>query len=103
MDENFYYLFLAIPATCLFWWLYVTVVTALANWLTCRRLRNHKVVRSPDAGVSRVSPQKKPQTKVIRGFDSPELFSDDTLKRIRELHRRIAEYDKEIESWKRRV
>jgi hypothetical protein len=92
LDENFYYLFLAIPATCTFWFLYAIIVTKLANWLTYRRLRDSK----PTASVE--SPQKKPKAKGIRGFDYPELFFDDTFQRIRELQKRIAACDQEIES-----
>jgi len=47
--------------------------------------------------------QKKPHSKIIRGFDSPELFSDDALQRIRALQKRIAECDKEIDSWKSKL
>ena len=92
MDENFYYLFLAIPAICTFWFLYAIIVTKLANWLTYRRLRDSKPT------VSVESPQKKPKAKGIRGFDYPELFFDDTFQRIRELQKRIAACDQEIES-----
>ena len=92
MDENFYYLFLAVPARCTFWFLYAIIVTKLANWLTYRRLRDSK----PTASVE--SPQKKPKAKGIRGFDYPELFFDDTFQRIRELQKRIAACDQEIES-----
>jgi hypothetical protein len=90
VDENFYFLFLAIPATCAFWFLYVIIVTELANWLTSRRLRNNKPTATED------SPQKKPKAKTIRGFDYPELFYEDTLQRIRELKKRIATCDQEI-------
>ena len=85
-------MFLAIPATCTFWFLYAIIVTKLANWLTYRRLRDSK----PTASVE--SPQKKPKAKSIRGFDYPELFFDDTFQRIRELQKRIAACDQEIES-----
>jgi hypothetical protein len=91
MDENFYYLFLAIPATCAFWFLYGIIVTELANWLTSRRLRNNKPTATEE------SPQKKPKAKTIRGFDYPELLYEDTLQRIRELKKRIATCDQEIE------
>jgi hypothetical protein len=91
VDENFYYLFLAIPATCVFWFLYAIIVTKLANWLTSRRLRNSKPTATEE------SPQKKPKAKTIRGFDYPELFCEDTLQRIRELKKRIAACDQEIE------
>ena len=96
MDENFYYLFLAIPATCTFWFLYAIIVTKLANWLTYRRLRDSK----PTASVE--SSQKKPKAKGIRGFDYPELFFDDTFQRIRELQKRIAACDQEIESLRKK-
>jgi hypothetical protein len=96
VDENFYYLFLAIPATCAFWFLYAIIVTKFANWLTCRRLRNNK----PTASVE--SPQKKPKANTMRGFDYPELFCDDSLQRIQELQKQIAACDQEIESrWKK--
>jgi uncharacterized small protein (DUF1192 family) len=91
MDENFYYFFLAIPAACAFWFLYVIIITELANWLTSRRLRNNKPTTLKE------SPQKKPKAKTIRGFDYPELFYEDTLLRIRELKKRIAACDQEIE------
>ena len=91
MDENFYYLFLAITAICAFWFLYAIIVTELANWLTSRRLRNNK----PTA--TEKSPQKKPKAKTICGFDYPELFYEDTLQRIRELKKRIATCDQVIE------
>jgi hypothetical protein len=103
MDESFYYLLLAIPATCAFWFLCATLVGILANWLTCRRLRNYKPETSSEAGAPRMALQKKPHSKIIRGFDSPELFSDDALQRIRELQKRIAECDKEIDSWKSKL
>jgi hypothetical protein len=91
MDENFYFLFLAIPATCVFWFLYARIVTELANWLTSRRLRNNKPTASAE------SPQKKPKAKTMRGFDYPELFCEDTWQRIRDLEKRITAYDQEIE------
>jgi hypothetical protein len=96
LDENFYYLFLAIPATCAFWFLYAIIVTKFANWLTCRRLRNYK----PTASVE--SPQKKAKAKTMRGFDYPELFFDDSFQRIRELEKRIAACDQEIESLRKK-
>jgi hypothetical protein len=91
VDENFYFLVLAIPATCAFWFLYAIIVTELANWLTSRRLRNNKPTAT---GESR---QKKRKAKTVRGFDYPELFREDTLQRIRELKKRIAAFDQEIE------
>jgi hypothetical protein len=91
MDENFYFFLLAIPAICAFWFLYAIIVTELANWLTSRRLRNNKPTTLKE------SPQKKPKAKTIRGFDYPELFYEDTLQRIRELKKRIATCDQEIE------
>jgi len=91
VDKSFYFFLLAIPATCAFWFLYAIIVTELANWLTSRRLRNNK----PTATVE--SRQKKPKAKTVRGFDYPELFYDDTLRRIRELKERIAACDQEIE------
>ena len=91
MDESFYFFLLAIPATCAFWFLYAIIVTELANWLTSRRLRNNKPTATAE------SRQKKPKTKTVRGFDHPELFYDDTLQRIRELKKRIAACDQEIE------
>lgn len=92
MDENFYFFLLAIPATCAFWFLYAIIVTELANWLTYRRLRNNK----PTALVE--SPQTKPKAKNMRGFDYPELLREDTLQRIRDLEKRIAKCNQEIES-----
>jgi hypothetical protein len=103
MDESFYYLLLAIPATCAFWFLCAKLVRILANWLTCRRLRHYRHRTSPEVGASGTEPQKKPHSKIIRGFDSPELFTDDTLQRIRALQKRIAECDKEIDSWKNKL
>ena len=96
MDERFIYLLLAIPASCLFWFLYAIVVTEIANWSTYRRLRHNK--STPSAK----SPQKKPKVKSIRRFDYPELFCEDTLQRIRELEKRIAACDQEIESLRNR-
>jgi hypothetical protein len=96
MDKNFYYVLLAIPATCVFWFLYATIATKFANWLTCRRLRNKK----PTASVE--SPAKKPKAKTMRGFDYPELFFDDSFQRIRELQKRIAACDREIESLRKK-
>ena len=87
-----YFLLVAIIATCMVWFLYAIIVTELANWLSYRRLRNYK----PEASAE--SPQKKPKTKNVRGFDYPELFCDDTSKRIQELEKRIAACDQEIES-----
>jgi hypothetical protein len=89
VDEKFYFFVLAIPATCAFWFLYAIIVTELANWLTSRRLRNNKPTEE--------SRQKKPKAKTIRGFDYPELLNEDTLVRIRELKKRIATCDQEIE------
>ena len=103
MDDGFYYLLIAIPATCVFWLLCAMLVRLLANWLTCRRLRNYRAKPSPQPGASIKRGQKKLSSKTIRGFDSPELFSDDALKRIRALQNRIAECDKEIESWKNKL
>jgi hypothetical protein len=94
VDENFYFLFLAIPATCAFWFLYAIIATELANWLTSRRLRNNKPTATAE------SPQKKPKAKTIRGFDYPELFCEDTLQRIREVEKRIAVCDQEIDKLK---
>jgi hypothetical protein len=91
LDENLYFFLLAIPATCVFWFLYYLLIAELANWLTSRRLRNNK----PTA--SEKSPQKNPKAKTMRGFDYPELFYQDTLQRIRELQKRIAACDQEIE------
>ena len=90
MDERFTYLLLAIPAACVFWFLYAIVITELANWSTYRRLRNTK----PETLAE--SPQKKPKAKTMRGFDYPELFCEDTLQRIRELEKKIAACDQEI-------
>jgi hypothetical protein len=78
-----------------FWFLYAIIVTELPNWTTYRRLRNYKPETSAE------SPQKKPKAKNIRGFDYPELFCDDALQRIRDLEKRIAACDLEIESLKR--
>jgi hypothetical protein len=58
MDESFYYLLLAIPATCAFWFLCATLVGILANWLTCRRLRNYKPETSSEAGAPRMALSK---------------------------------------------
>jgi hypothetical protein len=91
VDDSFYFFVLAIPATCAFWFLYAIIVTELANWLTSRRLRNSKPTALEE------SPQKKPKAKTFRGFDYPELFYEDTLQRIRELKKRIATCDQEIE------
>jgi hypothetical protein len=96
LDDNFYYLFLAIPATCAFWFLCAIILTKFADWWTCRRLRNSK----PMASVE--SPQKKPKAKSIRGFDYPELFLDDSFQRIRELQKSIAACDREIESLRKK-
>jgi hypothetical protein len=65
VDENFYFLVVAIPPTCAFWFLYAIIVTELANWLTARRLRNNKATALEE------SPQKKPKAKTIRCFDYP--------------------------------
>jgi hypothetical protein len=91
VDENYYFFLLAIPVICAFWFLYAIIVSELANWLTSRRLRNNKPTTLKE------SPQKKPKAKTIRGFDYPELFYEDTLHRIRELKKRIATCDQEIE------
>jgi hypothetical protein len=91
VDENFYFFVLAINATCAFWFLYTIIVTELAHWLTSRRLRKNKSTAAAE------SPQKKPKAKIMRGFDYPELFREDTSKRIRDLEKRIAAYDQEIE------
>jgi hypothetical protein len=96
VDENFYFFVLAIPATCAFWFLYAIIVTKFADWLTCRRLRN----KNPTALVE--SPQKKPKAKTMGGFDYPELFFDDSFQRIRELQKRIAACDQEIESLRKK-
>jgi hypothetical protein len=85
-----YFLLLAIPASCAFWFLYAIAATEIANWTTYRRLRNYK----PEPSAR--SPQKRPKT--IRGFDYPELLFEDTMQRIRELEKRIAECNREIES-----
>jgi hypothetical protein len=64
--------------------------------LTYRRLRNSK----PTASVE--SLRKKPKAKAVRGFDYPELFFDDSFQRIRELQKRIAACDQEIESLRKK-
>jgi hypothetical protein len=86
MEDKFTYFLLAIPATCVFWFLYAIIITELRNWATCRRLRNYK----PEA--------TEPKVKTMRGFDYPELFREDTMQRIRELEKRIAVCNQEIES-----
>ena len=84
MDDSFY--FLAIPATCAFWFLYAIIVTELANWSTRRRNRAHKAEPPPP-----FTNNKPPKTqKTVRGFDSPELFREDILKRIERLQKEIA-------------
>jgi hypothetical protein len=99
MDDNFYYFLLAIPATCAFWFLYMIIVTELANWSTRRRIRARAAQPSPVSAASDESRQlKKQQTKAIRGFDSPDVFRDDLLKRIRHLEKQIAESSKERET-----
>jgi hypothetical protein len=90
VDENFYFLFLAIPAVCAFWFLYAIIVTELANWLTRRRSRTHKAESSP---VSANNEPPKAQKKPVRGFDSPELFREDILKRVRRLAKEIAQQE----------
>ena len=98
MDENFYYFLLAIPATCAFWFLYMIIVTELANWSTRRRIRARAAQPSPvSAAPDEFRHPKKQQTKAIRGFDSPDLLRDDLLKRIRHLEKQIAESSKERE------
>jgi hypothetical protein len=91
MDENFYYLFLAIPAICAFWFLFAMIVTELANWSTRRRSRARKA--EPSQVSTKCEPPKtqKQPGKTVRGFDSPDLFRADTLKRIRHLEKQIAE------------
>jgi hypothetical protein len=96
MDERFTYFILAILAACVFWFLYAIIVTEVPNWVTWRRLRNFKP--EPSAEL----PQKKPKAKTIRGFDYPELLREDTMQRIRELQKRIAACDQEIENLRNR-
>jgi hypothetical protein len=91
MDERFTYFLLSISAVCVFWFLYAIIITELPNWATCRRLRNYK----PEASAE--SPQKEPKAKTVRGFDYPELLREDTMERIRELGKRIAKCNREIE------
>ena len=96
MDENFYYFLLAIPATCAFWFLYMIIVTELANWATRRRIRARAAKSSAVCPAQDQSPQpKKQQAKAIRGFDSPDLFRADMLKRIQHLEERVAALSKE--------
>ena len=101
MDERLtYFLLVAIPTVCMFWFLYRIIITELTNRKTCRDLREHKPRAWPEGG-SRVPPQKRPSSKVIRGFDSPDLWLDDTLIRIKALEQQIDQYDREIERrWK---
>jgi hypothetical protein len=99
MEENFYYFLLAIPATCAFWFLYMILVTELANWSTRRRIRARAAKLSPVSAVPDELPQpNKQRAKAIRGFDSPDLFRSDTLKRIQDLEKRIAELSKQWET-----
>jgi hypothetical protein len=88
VDENLYFYLLAIPATCAFWFLYAIVVTELANWSTRRRTRNLKAEPPP---MSTKAEPPKTQKQPVRGFDSPELFREDILKRIRHLAKEIAQ------------
>jgi hypothetical protein len=92
MDESFYYFLLAIPATCVFWFLYMIVVTELANWSARRRLQARKSQPSPVsiAPVEFSQPENK-HPKAIRGFDSPDLLRAEIFKRIRHLEKRMAE------------
>lgn len=62
MDERFTYFLLAIPAVCVFWFLYAILITEIANWLNCHRLRNDKPTASAEL------PQQKP-SNTMRGFD----------------------------------
>ena len=86
MDENFYFLVLAIPATYAFWFLYAIIVTELANWSMRRRIRTRKAESSP---VSATVEPPKTQKQPVRGFDSPDLFREDLLKRIQHLAKEI--------------
>ena len=95
MDENFYYFLLAIPATCAFWFLYMIIITELANWSMRRRIRSRKAQSSPVSAVPELPQPKKQRAQAIRGFDSPDLFRTDTLKRIQHLEKRIAELSKQ--------
>jgi hypothetical protein len=90
VDENFYFFVLAIPATCAFWFLYAIIVTKLANWLTRRRSRTHKAESSP---VSANGEPPNTQKQPVRGFDSPDVFREDLLKRIRRLAKEIAQQE----------
>ena len=92
MDENFYYFLLAIPATCVFWFLYMIVVTELANWAARRRIQDRKS-QSSQVSITpvEVSQQENRHSKVITGFDPPDLFRTELLKRIRHLEQRMAE------------
>ncbi|MGB7948858.1 MAG: hypothetical protein WCH75_14330 [Candidatus Binatia bacterium] len=92
MDENFYYFLLAIPATCAFWFLYMIVVTELAKWSARRRIQARKSEPSPvSIAPVEFSQQENKHLKAIRGFDSPDLFRAEILKRIRQLEKRMAE------------
>jgi hypothetical protein len=85
VDENFYFFVLAIPATCVFWFLYAIIVTELANWSTRRRIRARKAEPSPESAEGEPPKTQTQPSKTVRGFDSPDLFRADTLKRIRHL------------------
>ena len=89
MDDSFYFFVLAIPATCAFWFLYAIIVTELANWSTRRRNRAHKAKPARVSTKSESPKTQKQPHKTVRGFDSPELFREDMLKRIERLRRRL--------------
>ena len=92
MDEKFYYLLLAIPATCLFWFLYLFVLTELANWFARRRSQARKSEAAQGSSVPVESPrQETKRAAAIRGFDSPDLYRADMLIRIRKLEKQIAD------------
>jgi len=91
MDENFYYFLLAIPATCAFWFLYMIVVTELANWAARRRIQARRSQPSLASAAAVEFSQDEKQGKAITGFESPDLFRADILTRIRDLEKRIVE------------
>jgi len=91
MDENFYYFLLAIPATCAFWFLYMIVVTELANWAARRRIQARRSQPSLASAAAVEFSQDEKQSKAIAGVDSPDLFRADILTRIRDLEKRIVE------------
>ena len=91
MDDSFYFFVLAIPATCAFWFLYAIIVTELANWSMRRRSRAHNAESSLVSTKGEPPKTPKQPGKTVRGFDSPELFREDMLKRIEHLQKEIAQ------------